>query len=59
MELISIDRENTELLFDYWKKIGKNIPYFFKTCIEEFNNSLFKDTFNSAKILNDNYICCC
>lgn len=56
MELKRIDRENTDLLFGYWKKIGENTPYFYETCKEEFDNSLFEDTFNGERILNDNYI---
>lgn len=56
MELMKIDNQNIDLLFDYWNKVGTGIPYFYKTSKKAFMKSLFEDTFNGLEILKENYI---
>lgn len=56
MEITEIDRDNGKLLFDYWNKIGKDIPYFYNTSYQAFLSSLFDDTFEGMTIFRENKI---
>lgn len=56
MKLICIKYDNANKLYEYWNKIGDSIPYFYTTSYESFIFSLFEDTYNGIKILEENYI---
>src|SRR5690554_847078 len=56
MEIIEIGKYNAGLLFDYWIKIGKGIPYFYKTSYQLFKKSLFDDTFEGMSIFSENKV---
>ncbi|NLP31375.1 MAG: GNAT family N-acetyltransferase [Clostridiales bacterium] len=56
MEIIEIGKYNAGLLFDYWNKIGKDIPYFYKTSYQLFKKSLFDDTFEGMPIFSENKV---
>ena len=56
MELIVISSENVDWTFDYWKNIGREVPYFFETTKVAFCESLFSDRFYGAPIFNEHHI---
>lgn len=56
MQIIEINRDNAEILFDYWNEIGKSIPYFYKTTYDSFVESLFDDKYEGMTIFKDGRI---
>lgn len=60
MQIIEVNNGNIGVLFDYWSKIGKGIPYFYNTTYESFKRSLLNDTFEGMPIFQNNkvYFCC-
>jgi len=56
MKIIDIDKNNAVILFDYWKEIGNDVPYFFETTYEAFVSSIFFDKFNDMEILKVNLV---
>ena len=56
MQIIEVNRDNAEILFDYWNEIGKSIPYFYRTTYKSFLKSLFDDTFEGMTIFKNNNI---
>lgn len=56
MKIIDITKDNAMILFDYWKGIGKGIPYFYETTYEAFVSSIFFDKFNNMEILKVNFV---
>lgn len=56
MKIIEINKDNTESLFKYWNKIGKNVPYFYNSTYESFLSSLFNDTYEGITIFRENKV---
>ncbi|GFN37000.1 GNAT family N-acetyltransferase [Tepidimicrobium xylanilyticum] len=56
MQIIEVNRNNAEILFHYWNKIGESIPYFYNTTYESFVESLFDDTFEGMTIFKYNKV---
>ena len=53
MQIIEVNNGNIGVLFEYWSKIGKGIPYFYNTTYESFKRSLLNDTFQGMPILQN------
>lgn len=56
MQLIKVNRDNVDTLFDYWNEIGKDIPYFYRTTYKLFIKSLFDDTYEGMTIFRINNV---
>lgn len=56
MQIIEINRDNADILFDYWNKFGETIPYFFNATYKSFVESLFDDTYEGMTIFKDSRI---
>lgn len=56
MPIIGVNRDNAKILFDYWNKIGKDVPYFYHTTYKSFTKSLFDDTYEGLTIFRENYV---
>lgn len=56
MKIIDINKENVMILFEYWKGIGRGIPFFFETTYEAFTSSIFTDKFNDMEIFKVNFV---
>ena len=56
MQILRINRDNAGMLFDYWNKIGENIPYFYKNTYQAFIKSLFDDTYEGMTIFRTTYV---
>lgn len=56
MRIIDINKANVMILFEYWKELGKAIPFFYETTYEAFVSSIFFDKFNNMEIFKDNFV---
>ncbi|SKC81927.1 GNAT family N-acetyltransferase [Maledivibacter halophilus] len=56
MQFIEVNRDNADILFDYWNEIRKNIPYFYRTTYKLFIKSLFDDTYEGRTVFRTNNV---
>jgi ribosomal protein S18 acetylase RimI-like enzyme len=56
LELLQTNKEGLRRLFDYWKAIGKDIPYFFEVTEDKWQECLFDDTFRGNPVFKESQI---
>lgn len=52
MKIIIVNRSNFYKIFNYWKEISKDIPYFYQVDIEGLKTCFFEDSYEGEKMFD-------